>query len=391
MADNRCRILIFTQNDWFFHLHFLALGQALADTGAEVSLACLVDEHGERLEAAGLRVLALSSLDVRSLGLKAQAKTVVELVRLIRREQPDMVLTISPKPAVLGSFAAKLAGVPSILSLMTGLGFLFAGENERLQTLRRVVLGALKWAHTGAGSRILFQNSMDRELLIKSGVIPGSKAPLVGGVGTDLDKFKPGPRKNEVPVIVFGARMIRDKGVLDLVEAAHILHEQGLRFRVLLCGDPDPGNPNSLTTDELVEIHEERFVDWLGHVSDIERILAGADIACLPTYYREGMPKFLLDSAAAGLPLVTTNAPGCTDVVTHGENGLIVPQRSPVALADALRQLIVDRDRRQAMGRASRKRAEAEFSADAFVERVFAVFDDAAVAAGRPGCVFSTR
>jgi len=385
MPTDRCRILIFTQNDWFFHLHFLPLGQALVDAGIDVVLTCLVNDHREQIENLGIRVQPMRSLNVRSLGVVNQLRTLAEVIGLMRRERPDIALLISPKPIVLGSLAAVLTKVPVTLSLMTGLGFLFMDNSLRTRILRKIVESELGFTHARIGRRILFQNTSDRDAMIAAGMIDEHKSPIVGGVGTNLDRFSPGARNNDLPVIVFGARMLRDKGVVELVEAARLLQERGVRCRVQLCGDPDPGNPSSLSKVELTAWHKAGLVEWLGHVDDIERILATADIACLPSY-REGMPKFLLDAAAAGLPLVTTDVPGCKDVVENDVNGLLVPKCNSIALADAMAELIADPQRCEAMGQASRKRAELEFAHDAFVQRMFKTISDVASEAGLSAC-----
>ncbi|GBE30414.1 N, N'-diacetylbacillosaminyl-diphospho-undecaprenol alpha-1,3-N-acetylgalactosaminyltransferase [bacterium BMS3Bbin04] len=376
MSSNRCRILIFTQNDWFFHLHFMHLGSALVEDGHEVILTCNVDKHQDAIEAIGINVHPLQRLRVSSLDVRDQLLFLVEFYQLVRELKPDVAIFLSPKPILLGSFVARLAAVPAFLSIVTGLGFLFLGQGGRYALLQRIVMGIWKWTHSLDRSRMLFENRTDREFLIESGVVPAHRAVLIGGEGTDLDLFHPGKRENDVPVIVFGARMIREKGVEVLVEAARILRKQQVPYRVLLCGSPDPGNPSTLTAEELTGYAEEGVVEWLGHVDNFAELLATADIGCLPTYYREGMPKFLMDAAAAGLPLVTTNAPGCEDVVEHGVNGFIVPKRDAVSLAEALAVLLQNPEKRIAMGKASRERAEAEFSHDKYANNVMAALAD---------------
>ncbi|MBS1260986.1 MAG: N,N'-diacetylbacillosaminyl-diphospho-undecaprenol alpha-1,3-N-acetylgalactosaminyltransferase [Calditrichaeota bacterium] len=373
MSNRRCTILFFTQTDWFFHLHFLPLAVELVERGADVALACLVDEHRERIEAAGVHVLPLSQLRVRNLGPLRQLRGVIELARLFRRERPGLVHLISPKPVVLGSIAARIAGVPSVLSLITGLGYLFTHAGPVTRFVRRVSLAAIRWSHTPRARRIVFQNNDDRTLFTDLQVIREEKAALIPGVGTDLDRFKPGERDNDPPVIVFGARMLRDKGVVELVEAARTLQAERIACRVLLCGKPDPGNPTSISQGQLRRWHDQGIVEWHGHVEDIAPVLASADIACLPSY-REGMPKFLLDAAASGLPLVATNVPGCRDLIHAGINGTLVPARNSAALAEALGELIVDRERRHRYGAASRRIAERELAQELAIRRTIDLY-----------------
>jgi glycosyltransferase involved in cell wall biosynthesis len=162
--------------------------------------------------------------------------------------------------------------------------------------------------------------------------------------------------------------MIRDKGILELAEAARLLRRRGLQFELWLAGDTDTGNPSAITPQELIAIEAEGTAKWLGHCDDISKLLGSATVFCLPTYYREGLPRVLVEASAAGLPIVTTDVPGCREVVTPGKNGLLVPPRDVVALADALQRILENHEERGRMRIASRQIFEEKFTSDAVRE-----------------------
>jgi glycosyltransferase involved in cell wall biosynthesis len=190
----------------------------------------------------------------------------------------------------------------------------------------------------------------------------------------DLKRFKPGARKeNPVPVVALVARMLRDKGIYEFVDAAHRLHAQSVKARFLLVGTPDPLNPASISEEVLNAWHGRNGVEWLRWHEDIPQLMANTDVACLPSY-REGLPKSLIEAAACGVPIVTTDTPGCREVVRHGDNGFLVPVRSVSELSDALKQLVQNYQLRVRMGRRGAEIAEQEFSSERVVTETLEVY-----------------
>jgi glycosyltransferase involved in cell wall biosynthesis len=220
--------------------------------------------------------------------------------------------------------------------------------------------------------RVLVQNPDDRDQIAR---LTGATPILIPGSGVDVKRFVPRPEPPPPVVVLLASRMLQDKGIGELVEAARRLRAEGSDARFALVGKPDPGNPRSLSEAQLRAWHTEGCIEWWGHRADMPEVLAQAHVACLPSYYREGLPKFLLEAAAAGLPLVTTDSTGCREAVEPGHNGLLVPARDPAALASALAALIRDPGLRQRMGARSRELAETRFAADAVHRAVLGVYD----------------
>jgi glycosyltransferase involved in cell wall biosynthesis len=210
--------------------------------------------------------------------------------------------------------------------------------------------------------RVVFQNDDNRDMFIRRRWVRPQEAVLIPGSGVDTGVFVPAKQANgQPPTVVFPSRMLMTKGLGEFLEAARLLRERGVAARFLLVGEPDPDNPASVTEETLRASAGSAEVEYWGRRDDMHSVMAGADIACLPSYH-EGMPKSLLEAAACALPIVTTDVPGCRDVVRHGENGLLVPVRTTHELANALQELIEDPSLRRRMGDRGRERAEAEFS-----------------------------
>ncbi len=371
MSRRQRRVLFITQNDWFFHLHFLPLAAEFQRRGCQVHLACRVNQHASELRQHGITVHALGRLQVENMQPLVEAGLLLELIRLVRRLKPELLFTISMRPMLHGSLLARIFRTPAA-HLVTGLGFLFTGDTERQSRLRRLVLLALRLTLNDRRQSLLFQNREDLETFHGAGLGRPAQSHMVGGVGTDTQRFQPGEKAATPPVIVAGMRLLRDKGVLEYVEAARLLRRWGLDFRALLAGKPDLGNPSSLTLEEVQALKDEGAVEVLGFREDIEEVLAGADIACLPSY-REGFPKFLLDAGAAGCALVATNVPGCREIVRHEETGLLAAPRDGASLATALKRLIEDPALRGELAERARREILEQHTPERFARRCYEV------------------
>jgi glycosyltransferase involved in cell wall biosynthesis len=287
--------------------------------------------------------------------------TMVRLIGALARERPRLVHAVGLKPVLYGAFAARLLGLDAVCAL-AGLGYLFtAGRRGPAAGLLRVLVVAWMRLMLGSGRvRVILQNDDDAEALLSHRIVSPDRLVMIRGSGVDLDHFRPTPEPEGVPVFAVVSRMLADKGIREVVLAARLLRRWRVPCRVVLIGDPDPANSSALTRDQLAAWAAEGAVEWRGHRGDVAAVLAESHVAVLPSY-REGLPKSLLEAAAAGLPIVTTDVPGCRAVVTDGREGLLVPPRDWCALARAMAQLAQDPGLRKEMGQAARRRAEAEF------------------------------
>ncbi len=367
------KILFFVTEDWYFWSHRLPLARAAKAAGYEVTVVTRVQEYGGRIRAEGFTLIPLA-LQRRGSNPWQELRVIAQLVRIYRTERPDIVHHVAIKPVLYGSVAAWLAHVPATVNALAGLGYVFSSNQRKARMLRPLVKLAYHFLLNRANSRTIIQNPEDRRLLTDAAFLGPEKTVLIRGSGVDVDLFAPTPEPQGVPIIVMACRMLWDKGVREFVQAARLLHEAGVAARFVLVGKSDTENPTAVPVSQLVEWQQQGEVEWWGHREDMHRVLALSHIACLPTFYGEGLPKVLIEAAACGRPIVATDVPGCREIVRHGENGLLVSARDAPALAEALKQLILDPVLRQRMGRRGREIVEAEFSVAKVASATLAVY-----------------
>lgn len=371
-APPRGRLLIVANVAWFFVSHRLPLGIAAREAGWDVHVAALSDSTVAAITDAGL---AFHQLSMSRSGLGASDVGALRRLRqLYRTLEPDLVHHVTIKPVLLGSLAARREGVPAVINAFSGLGTLFLSQGPVAAARRELVLRSI--ARAGQGRHYgLFQNASDRDGLVGRGVVAASRAVIIPGSGVDLARFAPTPEPGGTPIVLLPARMLRDKGVIDFVAAAHLLAREGRRARFVLVGRLDPANASAIQEGELRQL-ASGTVEWWGERCDMPAVLAGATIVCLPSY-GEGLPKALAEAAAAGRAIVATDVPGCRDVVQDGVTGLLVPVRDPVALARAIARLLDDPTLRARLASAARVRAESTFDVRQVVQQTLDLYDRA--------------
>lgn len=365
------RLLFVVNEDSYFVSHRLALAIAAVKAGYEVILATRIRLHGQEIESAGIRVIPLN-LSRRSGNPFLEIWT---LLRLYQQVRPDLIHHVGLKTVIYGACAAKLVKRCVQINAIAGLGWIFTTSNIRLIFIRPVLRRVMSFLLNEPNSTTIVQNQDDFGFLRSAGV-SAQRIRLIPGAGVDVNLYRPVDKKESLPCIVLASRMLWDKGVGEFVEAAKIITRMGLKARFVLVGAPDPANPASISEDILLDWHKNSMVEWWGQRDDMPEVWQQAHIACLPSY-REGMPKALLEAAASGLPIVTTNVPGCREVVVEGEEGLVVPHKDSEALARALIQLIRDAKLRIAMGAKARVRAKARFCSSRVIDATLAIYSEA--------------
>jgi glycosyltransferase involved in cell wall biosynthesis len=364
-------LLFLLTEDWFFASHFLKRAQAAKAAGWRVVLVARESEAAPAITAAGIEFCAVPFIR-RRLNPVAELLFTLQLAKIYRRLKPDLVHHIALKPIVIGGIAARLAGVKAIVNAPVGLGFVFSSNRLLAKLLKPLVTALLRLTLTPPGAKVIFENPDDLKTLTESGMVRPDAAILIRGAGVDITQFAPTPEPPPPVRIILIARMIREKGVADFVEAARLLHGQAI---FVLVGAPDEGNPNTITHAELSNWQQEGLIEYLGPRRDIAALLAGAHIACQPSTYREGLPKSALEAMAAGKPLVATDIAGLREAVIHEQTGLLVPPGNPAALAAALQRLIADPALRARLGAAGRERAEQNFADAIICAQTLLVYD----------------
>lgn len=355
------RTLMFVVNvDWFFLSHRLPIALEAMRQGYQVHIATgLTDKLGE-LERHGLVVHPLA-LDRSSAGLGNALRTIVQLWQIFRAVRPDLVHLVTIKPVLLGGLVARLAGVPAVVAAVSGLGFVFVAKGVKASARRWLVGGLYRLALGHHNLKVIFQNPDDQASLARLAHLTDRKVAMIRGSGVDLTRYGVMPTPPGMPVVVLAARLLADKGVLEFVQAARLLRQRGCKARFVLVGTVDTANPTSLSDAEVSAWVQDGVVEWWGHRADMPHVLAAAQVVVLPSYYGEGLPKVLIEAAACGRVVVTTDHPGCRDAIDLGVTGVLVPVRNAVALADAMEALINDPLRCKVMGDAGRALAEKAF------------------------------
>jgi len=354
------RLLYFVNIPRFFVTHRLPLAQAAQDAGYEVHIttSSYDTENVARIQASGLTYhpLPMSQHGTNPLD---EVKALQSIAALYRKLKPDIVHQVSIKPVLYGGLVAHRVRIPALVSAMSGLGYVFIGPGTKPRLLRLLITPLLKTALAHHNSRMIFQNPDDQARFIKLGLIDPARTVLIRGSGVDTDVFIPQPEFDDTPMVMFAGRLLWPKGLGEFVEAARRLKGQA---RFVIVGYPEATSPASVPLDQLETWQRDGLIEWWGKRDDMPRVYAQAHIVCLPSTYGEGVPKVLIEAAACGRPIVTTDTPGCREIARAGQNALLVPPYDVKALTAALERLIHDGNLRRSMGARGRQIATAEFS-----------------------------
>lgn len=374
VAASRPTLLFVVTEDWYFCSHRLPLAIGAQQAGFDVAVATRVGKHADVMHQAGIAIHPWN-VNRGSTGVWTELKTLWSLLSIYRKVQPDVLHQVAIKPVLYGSFAAALTGRPKIVNALGGMGSIFNGGKRRTRWLRATIVACMQWLLSGKGKVLILQNRDDRELMLNEVGLPAESIRLILGAGVNTDHFSPTPESEGVPLIVLPARMLWDKGIGEFVEAARILRADGVMARFALVGGIDECNPTGIEAAQLQRWTEEGCVEWFGMRDDMPAVFRQAHIVCLPSY-REGLPKSLLEAAASARAIVATDVPGCREIVHSGSNGLLVPARDGMALAAALKTLILDAPLRQKMGQKGRTMILNNFSEETVVRDTVAIYKD---------------
>lgn len=371
----RCqpRLLFFENNAAYFLSHRLPLAQAMHDRGYDVHVAAMPGPSAEAVSAAGFE---FHPVKFSRGGVNPVKEWVVlrRIRRLYRELRPQLVYQVTVKPVIYGTMAARREHVAAVVSVISGLGYFAAQQGWRGGVFRRAGFSLYRFALRHPNQKVIFHNVANRDEFVARGILKPEDLDVLPGSGVDIDYFQPAPESQGTPLVVLPGRMLREKGVREFIGAARLLRDQGVRVRFLLAGKLDPANPSSMPEAELRRRCSESGVEWNGPVPDMRSLYAQSHVVCLPSYH-EGMPRVLLEAAASGRAVVTTDVPGCRDAVIAGETALLVPPGEAGKLAVALRALIENPDMRQRMGARGRVLAEERFSSHQVVERTVEIME----------------
>ena len=347
----RSVLLYVASEDRAFVSHRMPMARAAKDAGFDVHVATNATKYADAIRAEGFQ---LHQIPFRrgGLGPLSALNTILAIRKLERNIRPSVIHHSGLQCCVLGGIAA-LGRSARQINALTGLGYVFTSQSFSARSMKLAVSLLLRFLLNRTTSIALVQNPDDGAALEAIG-ISAQKIALIPGSGVETDSLTP-LAEPETPITIgFAGRLLRDKGIYALVAAHRLLRDRGLDTHLLIAGEPDPANPESVSQAEAVTWNSEPGITWLGQVDDIKDLWSRAHIAALPSH-REGLPKSLLEAAAYGRPMVATDTPGCREIVIDRQTGLLVPIEAPIKLADALETLIRSKELRQTYGKSARQ------------------------------------
>ncbi|EOW9245403.1 glycosyltransferase family 4 protein [Vibrio cholerae] len=369
--------LLFVVNvDWFFVSHRLPIALKAIEHGYDVHLACAFSDQKVLLEKYGITCHNIA-FSRSGISLKNELNTIAAIRRVLTELAPDVVHAVTIKPVIYtGLVLQSITRPPAFVAAISGLGYVFTASTLRAKFTKSLVSIMYKFALRSKRKVVIFQNTSDEKILSDIVNLPPRNRTLIKGSGADLSVYNFQPESiAKIKVVSMACRLLKEKGVYQFVEAAKIVKQSYPDTEFWLIGSVDTDNPNSVSQQEVDDWAREGLIIALGHRDDIPDLFSRSHIVTMPSFYGEGVPKVLIEAAACGRPIVTTNNPGCRDAVIDNTTGLLVPIRDSNALANALFSLLSDDDRRMNMGQQARQFAVKEFDVNNVVLRHLDIYD----------------
>tara|TARA_Y100000768_G_scaffold63599_1_gene43704 strand:- start:5139 stop:6278 length:1140 start_codon:yes stop_codon:yes gene_type:complete len=362
------KLLFFVSHISFFISHRLQLAKIAKKKGYKVLVAFgELDADTKCLTKSGIDIFHVPT-ERGGLNFLKDLRSFCLLWSLFVKIKPDIVHLVTIKPYLYGGILARLTKVPCVVSAISGLGSIFIQDNYRNNILKLILYPFYKIAFNHPNQVIIFQNNDDAKFFKNWGVLKKNKIRLIKGSGVDIKKFNHSKEFKSIPVVSFVARLLIDKGIYEFVSAANLIYKRKIKARFLVIGGLDIKNPTGINLEDFNKLKKYKNIEVLGYQKDISKLYSKSHIICLPSY-REGFPKSLIEAAAAGRAVITTNVPGCKDSVIPNKTGLLIPAKNSKKLADAIQFLIENPKKRVQMGKAGRKLAEKEFKVEKIIQK----------------------
>ena len=347
------KLLYFLSEDHYFLSHKLPHALKALKSGFDVLIVCKESRYREKILSYGFKFENIN-LDRKSLNPFKEFLTILSFFKIIKRFKPDIIQNIALKPILYGSFCSIFQRKIKIqINAIVGLGYLFINKTLFNFFVKTILKFLLKFLFFDKKNIIVFQNKDDLDLFLKKKIVNKPQSKLIPSSGVNIKTFKPSKIEKKFDLIMH-SRMLVDKGVMDLIKAIKILKKKNFDIKVLLLGNPDNNNRASIKIEDLKKWKSEKLILWKSAKINVIKYINQSRIGILPSY-REGFPKSLLESASCGLPLISTNVPGCKDICINNYNGLTVDIKNPSQLSEAIRNLITNEKMINHMGSNSRK------------------------------------
>ncbi|MFT5756064.1 MAG: glycosyltransferase involved in cell wall biosynthesis [Alteromonadaceae bacterium] len=352
------KLLFIVNVDWFFLSHRLPIAVEAIKQGFDVHLACSITEKKMELEAYGITIHPLM-ISRSGTSILNEIKSLKQVYTVVNSIKPDIIHTVTIKPVLYGNIVSRWLKVPTRISSISGLGYVFISTGLKSKAFKLIISLLYRIALHGA-NKVIFQNNADLNVIKNMGAITPQQVQIIRGSGVNLTQYSFVKEPTKDPVVMLVARLLIDKGVREFVAAAKLLKLNRPDIRMVLIGDIDLGNPNTITREELTDWCLDNTIEHWGYSKDIPATMAQANIIVLPSY-REGLPKSLIEAAACGRAVITTDVPGCRDAIEPDKTGLLIPVKTYKPLAAAILTLVNNPSMRSQFSTRARELAEESF------------------------------
>jgi len=359
------KLLMILNTDYALLSHRIDLAIAAKNEGYEVHIACGVTDFKDEIENYGI---TLHDIKITRSGLNIFKELIVfyRIYTLCRWLVPSVIHLITIKPMVYGGIASRLLRLKGVIFAISGLGYVFSSRQRKARVIKTIIKPIYKYIFNGKNSTVILQNRNDIYYMLNNRLLAQDKIVLIAGSGVSLDEYVFVPESKTLNVLM-ASRLLRDKGIFEYIRASYRVREALPNAKFILTGAFDEENPESISEQELKDILKGSPVKYIGYTHNIYNEICNCNVAVLPSY-REGLPRFLIEAAASGRASISTDAPGCSDVIDNNKTGLLVPIKNFEALADAIILLLSDENIRYEMANNARKKAEKIYSIDGVIK-----------------------
>ena len=368
------KIFMFVNVDWFFYSHRLPIAKEASLNNVNMSVYADISNKSFERDKKDFEVFQ-SPLTRTSNGILKSFYELTRVLLLIVREKPDLIHAVTIKPIIFLGLVSRLTNTPFI-GAISGMGPII-NYTSLYQRLRfKVVLIIYRIIFKPQTSLIICQNEFDKNIILENKVCKQESICIISGSGVNLDKFKPSIERSHDTVLM-ASRILRDKGVMEYCEAADLYRKKyNDQIKFLLAGPIDEYSPTSISEEEILTLCKKNGVSYLGNRSDLSELLSRATIFVLPSYYQEGIPKVLIEASACGIPIITTDHPGCRDAVIEGKTGLLVEARNNEVIVTALNKLLDNHEYSAEMGRQAHQYAKEKFDEKKVIRQHYSLYHE---------------
>lgn len=370
--ENTKKLVFVINVDWYFRLHWIDRANYFRSKGYEVHIISTFTDN-ENLEYFSSFGFICHAMNVsrKSINPFSELKSIFSLYHEIKKIQPTLIHCVTVKPNLYAGILNRFFFKKPIIYSVTGLGIIFSSNQFKFRMIRRLVISLYRFVSTSK-SYFIFENNDDYKCFFNHEVVKSNGA-VIKGAGIDLNRFSPSPFPNNQTVL-FAARLLKEKGLAQLIEARKILKKEGVEFKIKVAGIIDTDVSSAISLNQIEKWGSEGIIEWLGNVSNMPELIAECDMVCLPTTYGEGIPRILIEAASCKRAIVTTDVVGCREIVSNHVNGLLCKPNDSESLASALKLLLADPSQTEKFGINGRKIVEEQFSQAIVFEKTEAIY-----------------